>query len=550
MDLMPGDDPLMGRTIAGRFTITDYLGAGGMGTVYKATQAHIDRVVALKVLKRELADNEETVERFRREAKAASLLKNPHTVTLFDFGQEDDGLLFLAMEFLEGETLTEQIYEYGPFPWRDALSVARQVAGSLREAHEQGIVHRDLKPDNIFLDREVGGEVRAKVLDFGIARLVQTDESEGQTLTQAGMVFGTPGYMSPEQAQGKRVDSRADLYSLGVVLFEMLTGVPLYEAESVVMLMGKHIAAPVPTISERAIEVEVPPVVEALVGRLLAKHPEERCQTAQEILASIDSIMGGGALPELSRLSSQPRRGSNVGADTDDIGWAQTTPQPGFSPPGGGDVDWITGDQPAAVPLGLASTASSAQALEGTIPPELAQPRSKLPLLIVLVSVILVAAGVGVAAALGVFGGGEGGDVANDAVVANEPPEEPTPTPVKVENVEPAPAQPVDIEIRAEPASAEIWLDGERLEGNPHKAKLIPSSDRYLLVVKAAGYVTREREVTFDRGRSLEIVLREAETEPASDPDDRPRRGDRPSRPAKTKRPRGSAPIITESPFE
>ncbi len=541
LELMPEDDPLMGRTIAGRFTISDYLGAGGMGTVYRATQAHIDREVALKVLKKELAANDETVERFRREAKAASLLKNPHTVTLFDFGIEEDGLLFLAMEFLEGETLTEHLYKIGRFEWPEALSVARQVTESLREAHEQGIVHRDLKPDNVFLDEEVGGKVWVKVLDFGIARLAVGAEGQGPTLTQAGMVFGTPGYMAPEQAQGKRVDSRADLYSLGVVLYEMLVGAPLYEAESVVLLMAKHITAPVPTISERSEDVEVPTEVEALVGRLLAKEADDRCQSAQEVIELIDRVLGGEGLPEISRAIPPTARSPRPKLDSGDIGWASTTPLPeqGAAPPS------ITSEC-----IELAHTTPAGGRVQQTVDPMegTRKPGSRRSLALAAVVVIAVLAGIGVVAAFTLLGAEEDPEDRIEAA-SNDPSDEalaPADEPT-VETPPPEP-EPVEIEIRAEPASAEIWLDGQQLEGNPYKAQRIPSEDRHLLVVKAAGYVTREREVTFDQGRSLEIVLREEETPAAAQESDSPRRGDRPSRPTKTKRPSSAVPIYTELP--
>lgn len=304
-------DSMIGRTVAGRFPIVKRIDSGGMGTVYEAKQLPVGRPVALKVLKEELSANPLLVKRFEREAKAVSRLQNPHTVTLYDFGQDDDGLLFLAMELLEGETMSQRIDSDGALPWREALGITQQANDSLIEAHEKGIVHRDLKPDNLFLT-SVSGKTHVKVLDFGIARLSQQEDGPQAVVTQTGAIFGTPGYMSPEQATGNPVDHRTDIYSLGVILYESLCGRPPFQADSAVMLMGKHISSRVPSFATRAPGIEIPDGVERLVLHMLEKNPDERVQTVVEISERITTLLASDGL---DKASSDPESDDDEAPD-------------------------------------------------------------------------------------------------------------------------------------------------------------------------------------------------------------------------------------------
>jgi len=302
-------DNLLGRTIAGRFTILSRIGVGGMGTVYRAEQASMGRMVAVKILKATLNRETDTVTRFHREAKATSLLQHPNTVTVFDFGQTKDGMLYLVMELLEGELLTKVLEKKGALPLDHAVRIARQILGSLGEAHEQGIIHRDLKPDNIYVTRLTDGSEHIKVLDFGIAKVFQNEMRMDALETQAGIVFGTPRYMSPEQAQSKSLDGRSDLYTVGVLLYQMITGQPPFPDEDAVVVMARHIKTRPLLPSELRPDLSIPQAVDDVVTRALEKDPSRRPQTAQEFAAALEGCTAQIALPPAQRptYSRRPR---------------------------------------------------------------------------------------------------------------------------------------------------------------------------------------------------------------------------------------------------
>ncbi|MCC6622828.1 MAG: serine/threonine protein kinase [Deltaproteobacteria bacterium] len=291
-------DPLIGSVINERFHIVSKIGAGGMGAVYRAKQLGMNRDVAIKVLLRELTENEVVLRRFHLEALAVSKLKHPNTIQIFDFGETSDGLLYIAMELLEGRPLAKVLSEERQLSVQRALRVIEQTCKSLREAHSKGIVHRDLKPDNIFLSAVGEDGDFVKVLDFGVAKVAEGDGQQ-KTLTKAGSIFGTPKYMSPEQSRGSELDARSDIYALGVILYELITGKVPFNADNPLGILIKHIQEVPPPIALTRPDLVVPESVERFVLRLLAKSPEDRPQTAEAMIREIEKLLQ--ELPPLFR---------------------------------------------------------------------------------------------------------------------------------------------------------------------------------------------------------------------------------------------------------
>lgn len=289
-----GSDSLVGTILAERYRLVALLGEGGMGKVYEAEHILMRKRVAVKILHRQLTQVPEVVKRFEREALAAAHIDHPNVAAATDFGKLPDGSVYLVLEFVEGRSLRDEIAE-GPLSTRRALRVAGQIAAALGGAHQLSIVHRDLKPENVMLVQKGQDHDFVKVLDFGIAKVpIGEDDGNGERkpITKAGMVYGTPEYMAPEQALGQVVDGRADLYALGVILYEMLAGVRPFTGKTQVGILGQQLTQPAPGFAVRAPGTAVPPAVENLVLRLLAREADERVQSAAEALSSIESLLG------------------------------------------------------------------------------------------------------------------------------------------------------------------------------------------------------------------------------------------------------------------
>jgi len=264
-----------------KYEITALIGKGGMATVYKGYQSEIDRYVAIKVLPPHPGQDEQFIERFRLEARTIARLQHPHILPLYDYGTQDD-VLYLVMAYMDGGSLNDRIRKNGALPPVEVERLLGQVASALDYAHRQGIIHRDIKPDNILLDREGF----ALLADFGIVKII---EAGGSGLTVTGGLMGTPAYMSPEQGQGLSIDQRSDIYSLGVVVYEMLTGKPPYTADTPMQLVFKQINAPVPDI--RSVRPDFPERLSEIIRRVLAKDPNDRYDSAGALLSDFKSAL-------------------------------------------------------------------------------------------------------------------------------------------------------------------------------------------------------------------------------------------------------------------
>ncbi len=273
------DDPLIGRTLPGGYVILDLVGIGGMGRVYRAEQTNLGRTVAVKIIHPHLVGEENAAARFITEARAASRLNHPNSVAVIDFGKTEDGQLYLVMEFLRGKDLARVQYEEGPLSFRRIVSILRQVLAALSEAHHLGIIHRDLKPENVILEPVRTGGDFVKVVDFGLAKM---REGTGPNITSPGIVCGTPEYMSPEQGRGDPLDPRSDLYAVGVIFYQLLTGRLPFEAESPTQVVLMHITEPPPDPRAAAPERVIPSLLADVCLMALAKEPPHRFGNADE----------------------------------------------------------------------------------------------------------------------------------------------------------------------------------------------------------------------------------------------------------------------------
>ena len=284
-------DEYVGKLIAQKYRVEALIGEGGMGKVYRATQVALDKPVVLKVLRQSLLSDERTVARFQREAKAASRLNHPNSISIIDFGQADDGALFIAMEYVSGRDLHQILSREWPLPESRVIRLVSQVLSALQDAHAAGVIHRDLKPENIMVEPRRGGETDfVKVLDFGIAKIQDAGADDGPALTRAGFVCGTPEYMSPEQARGAQLDHRSDLYAVGVILYQLTTGLLPFESDSAVGFATKHLTEEPPAPSRRRPDAKISPAMERLILKTLSKSPDDRPQTAESFKTELIGV--------------------------------------------------------------------------------------------------------------------------------------------------------------------------------------------------------------------------------------------------------------------
>jgi serine/threonine protein kinase len=315
-------DPLIGQVMAGRYLVQKKLGEGGMGAVYLAQHTVLEKAVALKVLHGEFARKPDLVERFMQEAKAASRIRHENVIDISDFGTAGENLVFFAMELLNGHDLHEEIARARlaktRLPWDRSRKIFLQICAALSAAHAQGIVHRDLKPENIYLVDWLGHKDFVKLLDFGIAKLTEVSEGD-RKLTRTGMLFGTPEYMSPEQARGENVDHRVDIYAMGCILYQLCTGRVPFEAENFMGILSLHLTEPPPPMGVPLLQgIGAPVELEYIVMKALSKSRTERWQTVDEMANAIRALHGEAAQPigevRVPRIESRPPGGEGGGA--------------------------------------------------------------------------------------------------------------------------------------------------------------------------------------------------------------------------------------------
>jgi len=474
-------DPLIGTKLAGRYAIRRLVGVGAMGVVYEADQSPIGRKVAVKVLMRGSEDDPAIVKRFFREAKTASLLSNPHTVTIHDFGRAQDGTLFLVMEYLEGESLASRIERQGSIDPEEAAEITAQVMRALVEAHKKGVIHRDLKPDNVHLVAGDDGRLLVKVLDFGIARMHEREGKLEPGLTSAGTIIGTPRYMAPEQARGDSPGPGADLYSVGCMLFEMLSGVVPFEDDDPILLLGKHIRDPVPAIESMGVRRVPPPALSGLVRHLLEKDAARRPPDASAVLKTLRQFLGASQSGPIFFDASKAVPKTQSGPQAVVVAHVPTPPA--------GELAFE-----ATIVAGAPTTRES-PAVEPPGPPQmpdtgstsvLQAQRKRLPIPAIAGAAALVVI-VFAAIAIRVAGGGESAAVPRPAV--------------------PIPAF-VDLRLAITPASAEVVRDGRVVGQGPVFALSVPASPGVIAFeVRRAGYQSEHVSWTSSSSLSRAVTL-------------------------------------------
>jgi eukaryotic-like serine/threonine-protein kinase len=369
MQSHPPGDPLVGTTVAGRYKVIKLLGEGGMGQVYLAEHSAIEKRIALKVLRAEYAHKGDIVTRFQQEAISASRIKHPNVLDVFDFGQLENGCFYLAMEFLDGNDLADELQRSRVLTAPRALPIAMQICRALSAAHAKGVVHRDMKPENVFLQRTGDGEEIVKIVDFGIAQLKPSNEeaakeSTHRRLTRTGMIFGTPEYMAPEQASGKHADLRCDVYAVGIILYELFTGAVPFTGETFLGVLTKHLNEIPPPMRAVYPDLQISSELEAVVLRALAKDPSHRYQNMTELAHALAATPEGqyaGVRGPYSQVGGE-QRGSLLPAGSNPSPTAQQfvgspTPQPGHAPP-----VVLTDAARAAVTIPRQNTAEAARA--------------------------------------------------------------------------------------------------------------------------------------------------------------------------------------------
>jgi serine/threonine-protein kinase len=465
-------DPLIGQTLDGRYRIERLLGEGGMGMVYKAVHTTLGKPLAIKVLRPEVSKNEEILQSFRQEAQSASQIGNPHIIDISDFGTLPDGSTYFVMEFLTGKSLTVALFE-SKFSIARTIHVIKQLTGALGAAHEIGIVHRDLKPDNVQLIERGGQRDFVKVLDFGIAKVGGSTSK----LTQAGQVFGTPHYMSPEQCAGANVDQRTDIYAVGVMLYEMVCGKVPFDADNLMGILTKHLYENPVAPHDLAPPADCPSALESIIMKCLQKKPEQRYQSMAELGADLEAV----------------ERGQVPRAITE--GFGRSGPQTLT-----GVEARVTGFEPA---------------------PDLQIRKNRAPMLFGLAAAAL-AVGIGLWFAFGRSAEPVAAGTGSDAPVPGEAiaPADGTPPAAASQTQAPSkPQQPTEapvittLNVTSNPERAEVFADGRLVGSTPYTMTKPEASKPVKLKLRLAGYEDKQIEIS-DQSSDTLVQLEQSAKEP------------------------------------
>jgi serine/threonine-protein kinase len=479
---VPPPDPLVGRTLDGRYRIESVLGEGGMGLVYRARHAMLNKPLAIKVLKPEVSKDAEVMQRFQQEAQSASAIGSQHIIDISDFGALPDGSTYFVMEFLDGVSLTKALEMERPMRTERIVRVGKQICEALGAAHERSIVHRDLKPDNIYLVKRGHDTDFVKVLDFGIAKV----GGASSKLTKAGQVFGTPHYMSPEQCAGANVDQRTDIYALGVILYEMASGRVPFDADNLMGILTKHMYEKPIAPHELPPPVEVSPGLEAVIMKCLEKSTEARYHTMADVAADLDAIAGGAtprAVVDAVDRASMPQRADGTGR-------------------------MINPTTNSAIAMGVGEA------------PAVPEPKSKLPMILGVVGLLVV---IGLGGGLYVGTRPPPATVAPPTTVAIAPPPTVATPPPPTTTAEsgtgtgtgtappPSTAPAVaPVHITSTPEGAEVLINGALVNTTPCDFPRPTGSEIVQLTVRSAGYQDRTIALTAFGDPNVSVVLERA----------------------------------------
>jgi len=512
---------VLGRVLDRKYRITNLIGEGGMGAVYEARHILLDRRVAVKVMHPEYVSKPESVERFFREAKAASAIGHPNIVEIHDVGREDDDTVFIVMERLNGRCLDELIDETGPVASGHAVTIALQILSALGAAHAKGIIHRDLKAENIFLSVNSRGQEEVKLLDFGIAK-IEKGNTANLGLTKEGNVVGTPYYLSPEQARGGReVDHRIDLWGVGVLLYEMLGGVLPFTGENYNEILGKILLEEPEPLAELA--PGAPADLVAIVERAMSKERDDRFATAQDMIEVLYPLRRISS-DNMSTVVIQTLKGNYdlnsdpPGAPFHSSSASPPTPQPGM-------VKSLRDSDPNARTSDIDT--SDMQFVDSSV--EIST-RRYIPLVAISVVVAL-----GIMATLGyvfLFGGIDPAEAPEETVETMALPV--AAAPVREEEAEP---ELIQVTLRGAPIGSVVTLDGEPVALPIRREK---GTDGAHMVVKAPGYVSFEKDLTFDENAVIDVEMA-LEEKPVAETVEKPETDPKPKAPSSKKKKRKGA---------